>query len=71
MIRYTEQELDDFALRDLLSDAKCSEEQAINGPFYPERGITAESLNAYAAKCRTLIKRYLNGGAHKAVLKGE
>ncbi len=38
---------------DLLADADHSEKQAAEGPFYPERGITAESLRAYAAECRS------------------
>lgn len=37
---------------DLLADAAHSEAQAQHGPFYPERGITMESLRAYAATCR-------------------
>lgn len=67
---YTPEELDNFAIRDLLSDAECSEEQAANGPFWPERGITRESLLAYAAKCRATIEQCKDGGAHNAVLKG-
>lgn len=71
MSRYTPAELDDFALRDLRSDAEQSERQAAEGaPFFPERGITAVSLSAYAAKCRERIARYANGGAHGAVLGG-
>ena len=49
---YTQEELDSAALRDLLSDATASEEQAAIGPYYPDRGVTAESLLAYAADCR-------------------
>jgi hypothetical protein len=65
---YTPAELDSFALRDLLSDAEQSEAQAINGPFFPDRDITAESLRAYAAECRAKAARYTDGGAHAAVL---
>lgn len=70
MPRYTSEELDNAALRDLLSDAESCEEQAVTGPFYPERGITAESLLAYAAKCRAKAEMYRDGGAHAAVLRG-
>jgi len=55
-VKYTEAELNDAYIRDLLNDARCSEEQAVEGPFYPEKGITAESLLAYAAKCRAEAK---------------
>lgn len=65
---YTVEELDNAALADLLNDARCSEEQAANGPFWPDRGITAASLLAYAADCRAKAERHLTGGAHKAVL---
>lgn len=50
--RYTPEELAEGWKADLLNDATCAEEQAQNGPFYPERGITKETLLAYAAKCR-------------------
>lgn len=62
---YTAEELDDAALRDLLNDARCAEEQAETGPFYPN--ATREGLLAYAAKCRSQAAKYANGGAHKAV----
>lgn len=42
---------DDWVL-DLEVDIRCAERQAEQGPFYPERGITRESLLAYAEKCR-------------------
>ncbi len=42
--------------RDLEIDAECAEEQAENGPYYPERGITKESLLAYAKECREKMK---------------
>jgi hypothetical protein len=60
--------LDNAAVADLLADARAAEEQATTGPFYPERGITAESLRAYAAKCRAEAERHAGGGAHAAVL---
>lgn len=68
---YTTAELDNHAIRDLVNDAECSERQANEGPFWPERGITRESCLEYAAKCRAKIERYAAGGAHKAVLAGK
>lgn len=65
---YSRDELDDAALRDLLSDAEGAERQSASGPFYPDRGITAESLSAYAKMCREKADRYALGGAHAAVL---
>ena len=69
--KYTPEELDNAALCDLLRDAECAEEQADNGPYFPDRGITRESLLAYAAKCRHHIAQYASGGAHKAVLESQ
>lgn len=68
MTRYTAEELDNAAVRDLISDAEGAEHQAQHGPFYPDRGITAESLSAYARKCRDKIAAFQNGGAHAAAL---
>jgi hypothetical protein len=68
---YTPEELDNAALWDLLNDAKNAEEQAANGPFYPEKNITKESLTAYAAKCREDAEKFKDGGAHKAILTGK
>lgn len=65
---YTPEELDNAALTDLLRDADCAECQAHNGPYFPERGITKESLHAYAIKCLQQAEQYRNGGAHKAIL---
>lgn len=62
--------LDEAALLDLLSDAEQSERQAESGPFWPERGITRDSLLAYAARCRAGAERYKASGAHAAVIKG-
>ena len=69
-MQYTREQLDDAALSDLLSDARQSREQADTGPFWPDRGITRESLIAYAEKCEARAAQYANGGAHRAVLKG-
>jgi hypothetical protein len=49
---YSPEELAAAWKADLLNDAKCSEEQAANGPYYPEKGITKETLLKYAADCR-------------------
>lgn len=48
---YTNDELADAWKADLLNDARCAAQQAESGPYYPEKGITRESLLAYAAKC--------------------
>ncbi len=50
--QYTPDEIANAWKADLLNDAKHSEAQAENGPYYPKRGITKESLLEYAAKCR-------------------
>lgn len=67
---YTPEQLDEFAIADLLNDAVCSERQVADGEFYPENGVTRESLLQYAADCRSKIARYSAVGAHKAVLVG-
>lgn len=54
--RYTPEQLESFWHQDLLNDAKCSEEQALVGPYYPEKGITQKSLLEYAEKCRKQAK---------------
>ena len=69
-MRYSQEELNNAALRDLESDARTSREQAEKGPFWPDRGITRESLLAYADKCESDIARLKNGGAHAFVIKG-
>lgn len=69
MAHYTAQELDDAALWDLRVEVETSRHQAEHGPFYPDRGITSESLTAFAEKCERMIERYKDGGAHKAVIK--
>lgn len=68
---YTPSELDDLALLDLVVDAECSERQAAEGPYYPDKGITRESLLEYAAKARRSISAHQHGGAHNAVLRSE
>ena len=67
-MKYTQKELDDAAIADQLADARHAEEQSLTGPFYPERGITAESLLDYAARCRAWVEVHKGEGAHKAVL---
>ncbi len=62
-MKYDQSQLDDAALADLRADAEQSERQAVEGPFYPDRGITAESLRAYAAKCREEIWMLAKEGA--------
>ena len=58
--KYTETELADFITLDLIRDAEFAERQAINGPYYPEKGITRESLLVYAAECRQKISGRLD-----------
>jgi hypothetical protein len=67
---YTQKELDDCAIADLLNDARCSREQAKNGPFFPEKGITADALISWAETYEKAAKIYVKGGAHKAILAG-
>ena len=67
---YSINELDAFAIDDLIIDMERSLNQSANGPFYPEIGVTAESLRAYAEECRLNIERYAKGGAHRAALRG-
>lgn len=49
---YTPEELSAAWKADLLNDAERFKNQAENGPYYPEKGITKESLLDYAAYCR-------------------
>lgn len=67
---YTTAELDAFALDDLRRDAEQCEKQAVDGPLYPDRDITAESLRAYAARCREVMAECASGGAHARALAG-
>lgn len=71
MTKMTPAELDNAFLSDIRSDMEVSLEQAENGPFYPEKGITPDSLRAYAEKCRAILAKYENGGGHKAAISGE
>ena len=71
MAKYTNEELDSAAIADLRADMTGSLRQADDGPYYPECGITADSLRAYAEECRRMIDKYSAGGAHKAVLAGK
>ena len=68
---YTPRQLDNHAMNDLLNDAKQSEAQSINGPFFPELGITADSLKRYAAECRATAEKHSNGGLHDVVINSK
>ena len=50
--KYTRKELESLFVDDLMRDADSAERQAITGPFFPEKGITKESLMDYARECR-------------------
>jgi hypothetical protein len=52
-MKYTETELDSAALADLIADAECADR---------------DGLHDYATKCRTMIEKYRDGGAHAALL---
>jgi hypothetical protein len=69
-VKYTDKQLDDYAMDDIRADAEQSEHQAANGPFWPDRGISRESCLAYAAECRAKLVKYAAGGAHRAALNG-
>lgn len=70
-MKYTKKQLDAHAISDLLADAESSEKQAKEGPFYPEKGITKESLLKYAKECRDNAEKYKNGGLHNSLMKGK
>lgn len=53
--RYSPDELQSAWHDDQRRDAEHAEAQAANGPYYPEKGITRESLLAYAAECRAAM----------------
>ena len=67
---YTREEQIEAWTADLLADAEKAEAQADSGPFFPERGITPETLRAYAASCRQKAAhpekslREMLGGSH-------
>ena len=50
-VHYTAHELWITELEDIREDALFAEHQSQNGPYYPDRGITAKSLSQYATKC--------------------
>ena len=49
---YARQELIDGWKEDMLAEIEFAQNQAKNGPHFPERGITKESLLKYVAECR-------------------
>ena len=57
---YTNDELESAVISDLRQDAIQSERQAIEGPFFPENGVTAEMRIRYAAECRAKIAALSN-----------
>jgi hypothetical protein len=61
-VHYTTEQLHQFIIDDLENDARCAEEQAVAGPFYPN--VTPESLRSYAIKCRSDIAT-MKAGAGK------
>lgn len=48
--KYTPEELAAAWKADLLNDARQCREQAANGPFYVEKGITKDNLLLWAAQ---------------------
>lgn len=65
--KYTAAELDRAARADLLTDARFARLQAREGPFWPERDITPESLRRYAQRCREKAR---SASPHRAALSG-
>jgi hypothetical protein len=61
---YTPTELDEASIADLLNDAFQCERQAKKGPYYPEKGITKESLLSYAAHCKEAAFKFKSGTAY-------
>lgn len=59
--KYTAEQLRDGVIADLLNDARCAREQAEEGPFYPDRKITSESLLIYADKCEEQAAAHAKG----------
>jgi len=55
MHKMTADEQIDAILSDLMTDIRCAEAQATDGPFFPERNITAIELRDYASKCRVQV----------------
>lgn len=54
-VKYSDAELFKAQIADLKSDIRQAREQAANGPYYPEKDITAESLEQYAKDCEREI----------------
>jgi hypothetical protein len=54
---YCPDELEDMWKADLLRDAKHAREQAVSGPFFPEKDITSASLIKYAEECEAQAKQ--------------
>ena len=61
--KYSEAELNNLHIRDLLNDTKHAYEQAETGPYYPERNITKASLMAYATQCEAEALALAKGDA--------
>ena len=57
---YSPTEQIELILQDLRNDIACAERQAAHGPYYPDRGITADSLRQSADHCRNQIGRILH-----------
>jgi len=57
----SDQSQKDDLIADLKNDIACSLRQAENGPFYPERGITAQSLRMWAKSYQEEIDRLIAG----------
>jgi hypothetical protein len=47
-MKYTTEQLAEAWRADLMSDARSNRDQAENGPYYPDRGITRENLLKWA-----------------------
>jgi len=59
-IEYSEVQLVVMEVLDLLADIEHAINQSENGPLYPERGITKESLIQHALKCIARAREKLN-----------
>ena len=56
-VHYTPDELAAFERADRLADIEFAEHQAHHGPYFPERGITRDSLLDYVTKARALLAK--------------
>lgn len=54
---YSDKELAEASFADQINDAIFAEKQAEEGPFFPDKGITRETLLKYAAECRENAKK--------------